>query len=88
MCSANVQDTKITVILGTSHQKGPSVLINTTRHNYMDKHFKNTSGEWQKKSSSLSLRTGCAKIFARHLNSPAVCVVELLIYKRNNLRGI
>lgn len=42
MCPANVQDTEITVILGTSHQNGPSALINATCHNYVDKHFKNT----------------------------------------------
>ena len=42
MCPGNGQDTEITVILVSSHQKGPSVLINATYHNYMDKHFKNT----------------------------------------------
>lgn len=42
MCPANVQDTEITVIAGTSDQKGPSVLIIAIRHNYMDKRFKNT----------------------------------------------
>lgn len=42
MCPENVQDTTISVILGKSHEKGPSALINTTCHNYMNKHFQNT----------------------------------------------
>lgn len=37
----NAQKGEATVILGTSHQKCPSVLINTTCQNYMNKHFIN-----------------------------------------------
>lgn len=85
----NAQKGEATVILGTSHQKCPSVLINTTCQNYMNKHFINTlhlvrvAKKNNKKSSPLSLLIGHAKILAWHLNSPAIYSVKLLIYIKN-----